>query len=474
MHLKQVTLNNFRCFDSIVVPLHPRLTVLVAENGGGKTAVLDGIAVGLSPVLRQLSSANQRLSGPGIEDTDFRILNGGRGMELKAPFAQVILETTDGRCWDEWKPSQRGELPPQKVGKSALSQLGEILKSYATPQTQTLPVFAYYGAQRGLIEIPQRLRKNRVKGVDYSFPTSGLHGALDAQSDFKEMLKWFDSEESSELRRQKESEELAQSVTLDTVRRAVSSVLGSRYHSPHFNAKHKFCVLSDREPKKLQVSQLSQGYQSMLALVMDFARRLALANGHLESVGQAISPETLQYFRRWRSISEDEILDLVPEGPLLAPTVMLIDEVDLHLHPSWQQRVLGDLMRAFPHTQFIVTTHSPQVVSTVKPENIRMLRRGENGKWVADDRAPNTYGHSNSRSLEAVMGGRAYPEHLRTVTDLREYQRLVGDDRHDSPRALELRALLENVWGKHDPELQIIDISIRKNEALRKLRSQQK
>ena len=196
----------------------------------------------------------------------------------------------------------------------------------------------------------------------------------------------------------------------------------------------------------------------MLALVLYLAQRMAVANPYFNAATENDHREGV-----------DEIFD-----PLSAPAIVLIDEVDLHLHPSWQQRVLGDLMRAFPQTQFIVTSHSPQVISTVKPENIRILRRDETGKWIADDKAPNTYGHSNSRSLEAVMGGRAYPEHLQTVSDLREYQRLVGADQHDSRRALELRVALEAVWGKHDPELQLVDVGIRKNEALRKLRGNQR
>ena len=476
MHLKKVTLKNFRCFDSLEVELHPRLTVFVAENGGGKTSVLDGIAVGLSPISRLLSSANQRLSGPGIKDTDFRLLPTDKRIELKAPFAQVVVESTAGWRWDEWKPSEQGGVPPEKVGQASLNPLLEVLKSYASETVGVLPVFAYYGAQRGLVEIPKRLREKQTKVENYNYPTSGLYGALDAQSNFKEALKWFDTEETSELREQKESKEPVKSVALDTVRSALSEVLGEAYYDPHFDSKHKFSVRTKLGPKKLQVSQLSQGYQSMLALGMDFARRLALANRHLGegNNGAVVWHDALAYYKRWHADAVIEELEFISRGPVLAPAIMLVDEIDLHLHPSWQQRVLGDLMRAFPHTQFIVTTHSPQVVSTVKSESLRILRRDETGKWIADDKAPNTYGHSNSRSLEAVMGGRAYPEHLKTVADLREYQRLVGADQHDYPRALELRASLEETWGKSDPELQLLDVGIRKNEALRKVRAQQK
>lgn len=80
MRLKKVTLKNFRCFENLELDLHPRLTVIVGKNGGGKTAILDGLALGLSPVLRYLSSANQRLTGVGIKDTDFRIESWGCGV----------------------------------------------------------------------------------------------------------------------------------------------------------------------------------------------------------------------------------------------------------------------------------------------------------------------------------------------------------------------------------------------------------
>ena len=109
MRLKTVTLKNFRCFESLTLNLHPRLTVIVGENGAGKTAVLDGIASGLNPVLTYLSSANQRLTGRGIKDADFRLQSAeaprGKKQWGAADFAQILLETYEGLRWDYWRPS---------------------------------------------------------------------------------------------------------------------------------------------------------------------------------------------------------------------------------------------------------------------------------------------------------------------------------------------------------------------------------
>jgi len=449
MHLKQIELKNFRCFDSLEVDLHPRLTVFVAENGGGKTSVLDAIAAGLSPLLRVLTSANQRLSGPGIKDTDFSILTGSNGAEFKASFSQIAIRATNDFVWDEWKPATHGAQPEHKFGQSQLSELSQILKSYADGPAKCLPVFAYYGTQRGLIEIPKRLREKLYKAQNYDYPTSGLYGALDAQSDFKEMLKWFDAEEGAELRSQKETDGYGRSQALDAVRHSISAVLGEEYYDPHFDGKHKFCVRSKGEPKKLQVSQLSQGYQSVLAMVMDFARRLALCNRHLGdgNYGANVWESALEYYRTWNELEEEDELPFVTLGPLLAPAIMLVDEIDLHLHPSWQQRILDDLTRAFPHTQFIVTTHSPQVLTTVKRENIRVLGRDADGKWQASLPEHSSFARESKDALAYVMGvdplpvqtdaQRAFQEKLRT------YEQFVRQGLKDSPEAQELRGQID-------------------------------
>ncbi|MEH6801358.1 MAG: AAA family ATPase [Halopseudomonas sabulinigri] len=205
MRLKKVTLKNFRCFENLELDLHPRLTVIVGKNGGGKTAILDGLALGLSPVLRYLSSANQRLSGVGIKDTDFRIESWGmRGDQERwgaSDYSQVTVETTEALKWDTWKPSVVGKMPKDKIGEAELARaMGAVAESFKSEQRQLLPIFAYYGAQRGYIEIPQRIRSS---SLNYAHPTSALVEALNARSDFREMLKWFDVEESTELRANK-------------------------------------------------------------------------------------------------------------------------------------------------------------------------------------------------------------------------------------------------------------------------------
>lgn len=463
MRLKSVTLKSFRSFEHIKVDLHPRLTVIVGDNGAGKTALLDGIATALTPVLTHLSSANQRLSGRGIKDADFRIEpiteRKGRAQWAKADYAQASVETYEGIRWDYWRPSGnvKGAEPTEKWGETQLKEyLTQIYASYKTSQPKLTPVFSYYGASRGSIKVPERLREAKL---NYEHPTAALYDCLDPTSDFREMLEWFDLEESSELRDNKGvvDDDFAPFATLDAVRAAVEGLL-SDYVNPHFNSKHKFMLTRETDGAPMLVEQLSPGYQSMLAMAMDFARRLAIANPHLKFDGG--DHATNQIFEAYTSLMnwqgsafEDPLQATLP---MSAPAIMLVDEIDLHLHPSWQQRVLQDLMRTFPLTQFIVTTHSPQVVTTVPSESIRILRGGK--VYAA---TPGTEGAEPGRMLTSTFGLESTrPPENEATKELLAYLEMVDQDQWKSPAAQELRKKLDARYQGHEPALLEADLLI--------------
>ncbi|MEH0167369.1 AAA family ATPase [Roseateles microcysteis] len=473
MRLRKITLRNFRCFDELEVDLHPRLTVLVGDNGAGKTAILDAIAIGLSPILRHLSSADQRLKGVSIRDNDFRLVSHtGRSKRqawTTSDTAQIVVDAAEDLQWDVWRPSIAGREPSRKFGEGKLVEyLAGVKKSIKYDGPELTPVFAYYGARRGYIEIPERLRSTQES---YTHPTSALVGALEPLSDFKEMLKWFDAEEANELRANKGllSDDYTPSKSLEAVRAAIKSVLGGAFHNPHFSRDHKFVVESAGGGALFQVSQLSQGYQSMLALALDFARRLALGNPQLEYD----TPGALErVWAAWQAIGQpiedDAVLEHVPEAPsLMAPAVMLIDEVDLHLHPAWQQRVLADLMRTFPATQFIITTHSPQVLSTVRRENIRVLGKDINGRFVAAEPLAKTYGEPSNVVLQSVMHVDPQPP-IAEKPSLQRLTALVDQGAYASDEALRLMNELTAALGQQHPQLLRLQRSIARQESLKR------
>lgn len=474
MRLKKITLKNFRCFEQLDVNLHPRLTVIVGNNGAGKTALLDGIAAGLTPVLTYLSSANQRLTGRGIKDADFRMeTREGRGGKVRwgvSDYAQVVVDTYEGIQWDYWRPSASGvQKPSEKHGEKDLkAYLNDIAASHTSELPMLSPVLAYYGASRGHIEVPERLRSAKQ---NYDHPAAALFGALDSLSDFREMLAWFDSEESSVLRAKRdfdgEEEEEEDSYALDAVRAAVVSVLGGVYGEPSFNKDHKFVLKRTQDSAPMLVNQLSQGYQSMLALAMDFSRRLAIANRFLEHedghAQNALSHATDQL----QAFGIEVGAPTPGAWATSAPAIMLVDEIDLHLHPSWQQRVLANLMRTFPLTQFIVTTHSPQVLSTVKRESIRIISPDAGGKIIAAPPLAMTYGEPSGDVLHSVMMVDPQPP-VSEKADLQRLTEWVDQGNYQSSDAQQLMQSLSAALGEQHPQLQRLKRSIQRQEALKR------
>lgn len=469
MRLKSITLKNFRCFEHLEVELHPRLTVFVGENGAGKTALLDGIASVFTPVLTYFSSANQRLSGRGIKDSDFRVESfqgrGGREQWGVADYAQVQAQTVDGLCWDYWRPSSGSKAEPaDRWGEAALKErITTIVSSYRTQAPALTPAFAYYGASRGHIEVPERLRGAKN---NYDHPTAALVDCFNPSSDFREMLEWFDLEEASELRENKGvvNDDFAPFQALEAVRAAVVGLLRD-FSNPHFNHKHKFMLKRNSDGAPMLVNQLSQGYQSMLALAMDFSRRLAIANAHLAQLDGYAKKQIFPAIDELEKALGHSLTDepIRPALPMSAPAIMLVDEIDLHLHPSWQQRVLQDLMRTFPLTQFIVTTHSPQVLSTVRRENIRVL--GQNSAVMP---LATTYGQPSGDVMHSVM----LVDPLPPITEAQRLSRLtalVDQGLWDNAEASDLMVQLSQELGPENARLQQLQRSIRRQTMLRGL-----
>ena len=192
----------------------------------------------------------------------------------------------------------------------------------------------------------------------------------------------------------------------------------------------------ETETQTLELEQLSGGYRIVLALAADLARRMAQGNPHLDD-------------------------------PLQSEAIVLIDEVDLHLHPSWQQRVLPDLTRTFPNSQFIVSTHSPQVLTTVKAEHIvELYRAGDN--IVAEGASAPTYGAPAGDLLAAVMRVNERPPNNGFVTILGDYMELVRSGKGESEPALKLRRKLDDL-SPQDPGLDRADLEMRRQKVLKRI-----
>lgn len=422
MKLECVTIENYRAIERLTLLLDPALTVFHGDNAHGKTSILSAIAVGLGSIPRLL---------PDVSGIDFRDTDRRRRRPLR-----VELKTTKGVRWDRRRTF--GRMARRTTTLRGLLEVVDAIVSADRDEQEPLdlPIVAFYDTDRAVFDQPQRRR-----GFKTEFPRyAALEGALSAQTDFRDFFKWFYAKENEELRHQKERRDFEYRLPdLDAVRRAIQSMV-PEVSKPRIKlGPLRFVVSVESGPGKsetLSLDQLSGGYRIMLALAADLARRMAQGNPHLDD-------------------------------PLTSEAIVLIDEVELHLHPSWQQRVLTDLSRTFPNAQLIVSTHSPQVLTTVRPEHIIALRR-EDGHIVAGQATAATYGAEAGDVLSTVMGVGERPHGNEFVELLEKYRHLIGRDQGESRKAVALRQQLEAL-SPHDPALDMADIEIRRRGIVRRI-----
>ena len=453
MKLERLHLKNFRCFDELSIDFGKRLTVIIAENGTGKTAILDAIAIGFGRYLTKLPG----VSGRTTKETDLRVTQG----ERREPFMMLAWEArTREDAPLAWSGGRKrdGTVNASAIKKMlsdeqavllsrGLKDMDEftlgLVQAEAEQRAYFLPVIAYYGTNRAIREEVQRRR-----GFKKNFSRfDALAGALEPDSRFRAAFEWFNAMEDVERRERETRRDFDyQHPELQAVRGAIVRLLPVGFSKPRTEIRPLRFVIDRLAPdgttRTLRISQLSDGYRVVLGLTMDFARRLAQANSRMAADGMQIM------------------------NPLDLPAIALIDEVDLHLHPSWQQRVLTDLMQTFRNTQFIVTTHSPQVLSTVKRENIRVIGPDASGKIIAAPPLAMTYGEPSGDVLHSVMMVDPQPP-VSEKADLQRLTEWVDQGNYQSSEATQLMQTLVAALGAQHPQLQRLQRSIQRQEALK-------
>ncbi len=296
-----------------------------------------------------------------------------------------------------------------------------------------LPVIAYYGTGRLWNQKKATEKKISDTGFFYS-RTSGYFDCLEPASSYKYFVDWFRfiSRMHTDMRDQniqRFGERALQMETpfqalLNGVMAAVDVCLAhTGWQGLRYSSIHQAPVVEHRGSGMLEVRQLSDGIRNMIAMVADIASRSVRLNTQFKE-----------------------------RAPFLSPGIVLIDEVDMHLHPEWQQRVLGLLRRAFPKIQFVVATHSPQVLSTIESRHIRLLTVNVEGEPVAAVPAAESYARSNADVLEAVMHTSPIPA-VKESGKLAKYRQLVEQGELHTSEIKHLQQKLEQALGRDHPEL---------------------
>lgn len=439
MKIESIQLKNFRCFRDFFLSLDPEMTVIVAPNGGGKTSVLEAIGVALGPYLSKIRAGVNR--GIRWDDVRQEAVPGNTFDERR--FTPARLEAT-GRLPSvlgkekaaHWACELRGKKSKTTNGEAHdLLNLGSRLQNDVDEQRNTiLPLIAYYSTAR--LWGTGRLTAKKLDALRSR--ESGYLECLDAKCHFQFTSMWFEYlEKNRQIKSSsKVSTEWNYKLMVREIQRAVDLVVGhTGWKQIEYDFTREKLVMHHKEQGTLPVTELSDGIRIMVGLAFDIAARAVRLNSHIQS-----------------------------GATRKTPGIVLVDEVDLHLHPAWQQTVLRSLQEAFPKIQFIVTTHSPQVLTTVPARCIRMLKQDQVTKDFSFEEPVFSLGAESAVLMDAVQGVSQRPNSVEEVQELNRYQTLVEQDKYHSPEAKILRDKL-NAWAAGlDPVLTRIDMDIRMRE----------
>lgn len=415
MFLKSMVLHNFRCFSDLEVHFNNRLTVIVGNNGAGKSTVLEAATIAAGT----LTSAMDGLTNYGIKKSDahYKCFDLGSNVDVQPQFPVEITATGDidgeEKNWSRNLNSARG-----RGGLASAKELTAVAEMYQERMRRgdkelKLPIISYYGTGR----LWDQHREKKRDTFEKNNRSNGYIDSLDGAANDKLMMKWFQKMTIQQLQRSQEIPEFT--AVRMAMEQVFASITGFSDVKVQFNLDTGDIDIiyfdKNNEHVRIPVSLLSDGYKCTISLIADIAYRMAILN-----------PQLL-----------DKVL-AETEG------IVLIDEIDLHLHPTWQKRILKDLMNIFPKVQFIVSTHAPEVINSVKSDSIVILK--DNAVLPAVDE---TYGKDANTILREVMEISARPDDIRNLFE--QFYDLL--DKEEWSQAEDVIEKLESEIGNNDAEV---------------------
>jgi predicted ATP-binding protein involved in virulence len=410
MRIDELTITNFDGFERRTFSFNPQFTLLVGDNATGKTSVLDALAVAVGSWFIGLRGLE---TSPGIDPDEVRTAAhphlDSYTFEKQFPSRIECAGVVMGHSIRWARELRREGGRTTTVNAKAISQIAsDSEKRVRAGENVTLPLICAYGTERLWFE---KAHYTRRAGADATrrkpSRLDGYRDSFDFTIQETALIDWIRDETTASLQLQKDT------VALSVVKRAIAAcVEGTKsvYYDGRYN---DLVVLRDRYGPQL-LTNVSDGQRIMLTLVGDLAVRAAKLNPHLADL-------TLRQ----------------------TPGVVMIDELDLHLHPKWQRRVIRDLKVTFPSLQFIATTHSPQLIGEAQPEEIRLL----DGDQTTTP--PRSFGIDSSRVLEEVMGTNSRNDSVEDL--LARLFKSIDDEQFETARQLLLE--VETQIGSDDPEV---------------------
>jgi predicted ATP-binding protein involved in virulence len=384
MRIDRLEIENFKKYAKQGFDFNPKFTLLVGDNGSGKTTILDALAVASGIWLVRPPDTEVQNSKRPLRKSEIRLVServGDRVQFKQMPFAAV---TAKGKLADEegveWTRLNRGSnTTNESQAKRALKIVESVYARVRQGEKILCPVLAYYGAGRAWLPSNKRWTVTRPKNLNRRW--SAFYDCFSERIRFTDLHEWFFRETLASVNRGGQMRPGFEAVKR-AVLRCVPEADDLWYdHELRQSGEEAGQIVLSIKGNAQPFNNLSAGQRMMLALIADLAIKAVTQNAFL------LPPDKLE---------TGDDLPLVLRN---SPGVVLIDELDLHLHPKWQRRVASDLKNTFPSIQFICTSHSPQVIGEVKPEEVRFLE-GDGATMPT-----RTLGIDSDRVLDELMGG---------------------------------------------------------------------
>lgn len=419
MRLNKIHIHNFKCYDDLRIEhFHPNINILIGNNGTGKSSLLEAIRVLIGSLYLNFDKYDNKIIIPGITDDDVRLAYIEKSLEPMIPcsvWASAEVDRYDPLRSEEntsktisWKRAveTKGGKTTHKDAKEIKIQSQEIQQSIRDGLNCDIPLIAFFSTDR----YKKERRDTDVKATGSRM--QGYFNSLDTTTNIKFFLDLFYTETLDEIQNERNSE------VLQTVYTAVKKCLNCTYLKYMLKQQELMVGYNDENP--ILFRMLSDGIRSTLAMVMELAFRCYLLNPH-------------------RGV----------DAPLFTKGVVLIDEIDLHLHPSWQTHILNDLRNAFPLIQFIVTTHAPLVISQINDCCI----------YSISERQIYDFPIQNGRDANYILQQMDVPYMKSDTKDMLDrYFGLIDSGMGKTQEAASLRTDLESRLGDNHAELQRADM----------------
>lgn len=421
MKITDIYLENYRGFTELELSLDGKTAIIVGGNGAGKSTILNGATSVISRLVEKISYGVAKKVILKEED----IKNGKQRFII-----QCALEYQDMQGSIKLIKSR---IKTPRLGTRAsitdnTKQIVEYIKNKIENEEEiNLPTFVHYTVHRNVIDIPLRI-KNKHEFDQFSTYLN----CFSSGTDFRTFFEWFRNQEDLENEIKLENNLNFKDKELECVRNAIYSFMPG-FSDLKIMRKGKMRMVISKNDQRLEINQLSDGEKCTLAMIGDLARRLSLANPN-------------------------------SENPLEGVGIVFIDEIELHLHPEWQRMIINQLQNVFPNIQFIISTHSPQVLGEVKNAKIFTVKRDLEHNTFKVENFNNLFGKDSNLILEEYMD--ANSKNTEVKDQLQKLYSMISDLNIDEAEVL--LNYLSGIIGKEDPSLIKAELILKRKKHLKK------